>query len=160
MEIVGIIFAVIFFLAGFAGIFLPYLPDAPLVFLGALLYYFFAGFSTGSIWLIIVLLVLTVLVVLADFLAGLYGVKRLGGSIQAQIFSFIGGLVGLFVWNIPGLILGTLLGAILGELISGAKLQKSIKVGVASLLGFMGGVLFKVVVMVVMLGVFIFEIVF
>lgn len=155
MEIVGAILAIIFIIAGFAGILVPLLPDAPLVFVGAFLYWAFNGFTGISGWLIALLFVLTLIVVIADYFAGAYGVKRLGGSGTAQALSFIGGLIGLSVGNIPGLILGTLIGAVFGELIREGDIQKSVKIGFASLLGFLGGVLFKVIMLVVMTGLFI-----
>lgn len=152
MEVFVIIIAVLCILTGFAGIFIPFLPDAPLVFLGAFLAWLLSGGEQLSVWVLAIQFTLMAIVVAADFLAGAYGVKRLGGSKLAQWFSLLGGIIGLFVGNLWGLILGTLIGAVVGELFIEGDIEKSIKVGFASVLGFLGGVLFKVIVLVLMSG--------
>lgn len=160
MEIIAIIIALTCIIAGFIGIIAPYLPDAPLVFLGIFLYAVLTGFNEVGIWFVVAQLIATIIISLADYAAGAYGVKRLGGSTAAQICSMIGGLIGLISANITGLIIGTLLGAMIGELFQGSDINKSIKIGVASVMGFLGGALFKIIAMIVMSGVFVAAIIF
>ncbi len=153
MEIFIICVAIICIFAGFAGIFVPFVPDAPVVFLGVFLVWLLSGGEQLSTWVLMVEFMLMVIVVMADFLAGVYGVKRLGGSKIAQWFSLLGGVSGIFIGNIWGLILGTLIGAVVGELLVEGDIQKSIKVGFASVLGFLGGVLFKIGALLIMSGI-------
>ncbi|MBU1118300.1 DUF456 domain-containing protein [Patescibacteria group bacterium] len=155
IEVVAILATIILILAGFAGLFVPYLPDAPLVFGGILLFAIADGFGHVHPVTIVVLGLITLFVTVIDLVAAELGVKKLGGSTLAMVLSIAGGIVGVIGWNIAGLIAGTFLGALLGELIKTGDIKQSIKVSVGSLLGFLAGTLFKVIVMVIMVGVFV-----
>jgi len=155
-----IILTFVLILAGFAGLFLPYLPDAPLVFAGVLLFSIYNGFEVIHPITVVVLGLLTLVVIIIDLFSSQLGVKKLGGSTLALVLSFFLGLIALILWNIPGLIIGTLGGALLGEFIKSGDLKQSIKVSMGSLLGFLSGLLCKGIIMIWLVGIFVGALIF
>ena len=92
-------------LVGVAGSILPGVPSTPLVLLGAILHKLYFG-TTGVGWLVMsVLVAVTALSLGMDYLASVYGAKRLGATWRGATGAMVGGLVGLF-FNLPGILLG------------------------------------------------------
>jgi len=98
----------IFFLAGLAGSIIPGMPGPPVVFAGALIYGLLTGFAEIGWMLLLVLGLLAAVSQLLDYLASAYGAKKFGGSSWGIWGSLIAGLVGFFIFNIPGMIAGLL----------------------------------------------------
>lgn len=151
----------IFFLAGIIGSILPGLPGPPFVFIGVLIYGLVKGFSDIG-WIILVVLGgLTILSQVLDYLASAYGAKKFGGSSWGIWGSLAGGLIGFFIFAVPGMILGLFAGAVLLELWKGGKdTRGALKVGGGSLLGFLGGTLVKVIFSLLMIGIFLAKVLF
>jgi len=148
----------IFFLAGLAGSIIPGMPGPPLVFAGALIYGLLTGFADVGWVILLVLGVLAALSQLLDYLASACGARKFGGSKWGVWGSVIGGLVGFFIFNIPGMIVGLFAGAFLMEWWKGKKeALLALKVGGGSLLGFLGGTLMKVIFSLLMIGIFLVD---
>ena len=140
-------------LVGLAGAVVPVLPGIPLIFGGIWLIAGIDGYRhLGRGWLIGIGL-LAGLGVVVDLVAGALGAKRVGASRQAVTGALLGTLVGL-LFGLPGLLLGPFLGAALGELVAGKDLLRSTQVGVGASLGFLLGAIVKLVVSLMMLGLF------
>ncbi|MDF9407339.1 MAG: hypothetical protein A4E52_00254 [Pelotomaculum sp. PtaB.Bin013] len=151
MSLVGIVIAVVFFTAGIIGTIMPVLPGAPLIWLGMLIYGIFVKFNNMS-WLFFAGQGLVVaLVFLIDYLAGVWGVKRYGGSKAAVWGSVIGGILGILLLGPFGLIFGPFIGAVAGELYRKSDLNKAFQVGIGTLIGFLGGTILKLAVEVLMI---------
>ena len=160
IEILLWVMVSIFFLAGLAGSIIPGMPGPPVVFAGALIYGLLTGFTEMGWVMLLVLGLLAAVSQLLDYLASAYGAKKFGGSGWGIWGSLIGGLIGFFVFNIPGMIVGLFAGAVLMELWKGKKdTRAALKVGGGSLLGFMGGMLMKVVFSLLMIGLFLFDVI-
>ncbi|NQS76017.1 MAG: DUF456 domain-containing protein [Peptococcaceae bacterium] len=151
MSIIGIIIAILFFIAGLIGTVLPLLPGAPLIWLGMLLYGLIAGFDNLPWTFFLGQGLVVVLVFIVDYLAGAWGVHRYGGSREAIWGSVIGALLGLVLLGPFGLIFGPFLGAVAGELYLNNTLDKAFKVGVGTLVGFFGGLVIKLAIEVIMI---------
>ena len=159
-EILLWVLVSIFFLAGLAGSIIPGMPGPPVVFAGALVYGLITGFSEMGWMMLLVLGLLAAVSQLLDYLASAYGAKKFGGSGWGIWGSLIGGLIGFFVFAIPGMIIGLFGGAVLMELWKGKKdTRAALKVGGGSLLGFLGGMLMKVVFSLLMIGLFLFDVI-
>jgi len=145
----------IFCLAGLLGSVVPSVPGPPLVFLGALLYSLFHGFIPVGWLTLLVLAVIAALSQVLDYLASAYGARKFGGSKWGIWGSILGGLLGFILFSIAGMIIGLFAGAFLLEWWKGDKeLPAALKVGGGSLLGFLGGTLMKVVLSLLMMGIF------
>jgi hypothetical protein len=143
-------------LIGFAGIILPFLPDLVLVFLGALVYGLYTGFSTVSLSVVIIFGVLAILSFLIDIISSTLGAKAQKASKWGQIGAVVGGLVGIFTSGIFGIILGPVLGVVLFEILFAKRnFNQALNAGLGSLVGFIFGSLLKLSLAVFMIGWFI-----
>lgn len=144
MDVLIYVFSFLLLVGGIAGCVLPVLPGAPLGYAGLLLLHFTgrADFSTTQLvtWLIIV-----VVLQIVDFITPLLGSKYTGGSEFGNRGCVAGTLIGMFFlpW---GIIVGPFIGAVAGEMLGGSDLPHAIRAGIGTLIGFLFGILVKVVV--------------
>lgn len=116
-----------FFTVGVLGTVLPALPGATLIWLGMLVYGFFVKFQNLP-WTFYAGQGLAVLLIfLVDYLAGIWGVRRYGGSREAVWGSVLGGLLGVLLLGPFGLIFGPFIGAVAGELYRRSPLIRPLK---------------------------------
>ena len=147
-----LIIASLFFLIGLAGTVIPGLPGSPLIFIGMLIYGYFEGFVKLT-WTFYLLQGLAVaFIFLLDYLAGVWGVKRYGGSRVAVWGSIIGSILGLIILGPLGIIIGPFLGAITGELISHKSIGQAVRAGWGTVIGFLGGLFLKLAVEIAMIA--------
>lgn len=157
IVIVAIVWILIF--VGLVGTILPGLPGVGLVFGGMLLYALYFGVATIGMTTLIILGVVTVFSFLIDLLASLYGAKRFGASRYGLIGSLALGIIGLVFLSLPGLFLGVFAGAVVGEYFLAKKsAEAALKAGLGSVLGFLSGAVLKLIVALVMIGVFVAKI--
>jgi uncharacterized protein YqgC (DUF456 family) len=130
---------------GVLGNALPVIPGAPLNFL-ALIMLYFAKAGSVSFGALIIFGILTILAVVSDNVLPLLGAKVYGSSKYGIIGSLIGMLVGFVAFSFLGMIVGMMLGTIGGELWAGKKQGVAIKSGMASFVGMIASIIFKVLV--------------
>lgn len=140
---------------GAAGTILPVVPGTPLIFLAALGYGLYEHFQNITISVLAVLFFLMVVSLLIDYFAGVVGAKKYGATRYGTWGSFLGGIVGVVIFNIPGLLIGPFAGAVIGELVSGKKIDQALKVGLGSVLGLAGGAFFKFVIALAMIVIYV-----
>lgn len=157
-EVIINIATALLILIGFVGIFLPVLPSTPIIFAGTLVYAINDKFENVGWKTYTFLAILMIIGLVLDYVAGVYGAKKFGSTKWGILGSFIGGIVGVIVLNLIGLILGAIIGAVAFELLAGQSLKKSIKAGGGVLLGFLGGVILKTIIALIMIGIFLWQI--
>lgn len=140
--------------AGLAGTILPALPGTVLIYAGILLGAWIDHFSRIGPVTLIVTGLLMVLAQVLDYVAGLLGAKQAGASRQALIGAMLGTVVGLFM-GLVGVFFMPLVGAVIGEYWARQHGTQSIKVGLYTWAGIMVGLLGKIVIAFVMIGVFV-----
>ena len=148
MDVLWIILASLFILAGIVGCLVPLLPGPPLVYVGFL---FVQLKETPPFTLNFMLLWAAIVIVVSvlDYLIPVYGTKKLGGS----KYGMWGCTIGLFagVWFGPwGIVLGPFAGAFLGELFASNQSDTALKAALGSFIGFLFSTLLKLVVCVIM----------
>ncbi|HSR10310.1 MAG TPA: DUF456 domain-containing protein, partial [Thermodesulfobacteriota bacterium] len=153
-HVIVVLVTVLLMAAGLVGCVVPFLPGSPLIVLGAFLYAWHTEFQTVTWVTLLVLVVLAVASHLLEFFASALGVKRFGGSGWGMTGAAIGAFLGLF-GGIPGLILGPFLGAFLLELLHTRRLEVSLRSGWGTFIGFLFGTLGKVVIALIMIGIFV-----
>jgi uncharacterized protein YqgC (DUF456 family) len=154
MDIALWVLAVFLIVVGVVGTVLPALPGAILVFAGIALAAWIDGFTRISGWTVGVLGALTAVAWLTDYVASAAGAKKVGASKEAILGAAIGTLVGVFT-GLVGLVFMPLAGAAAGELYARRDLVRAGQVGVATWIGLMVGMVAKVVIVFVMVGIFI-----
>ena len=140
-------------LLGLAGIVLPALPGTALVLAGIVLGAWIDDFTRIGWFAITIVTVLAVLSWVMEYAAAPLGAKRAGASRQAVIGAAVGTVIGIFM-GLVGVFFMPLVGAAIGEFIARKDSGRAMKVGVATWLGLMAGMLAKVVLAFMMVGVF------
>ena len=138
---------------GLAGLLLPALPGAPLIFLGLVAAAWAEDFAhVGWGWLAL-LAVLAALSYAVDFAATALGAKRFGASPRAVLGAVLGGFAGLFFGPI-GLVLGPFVGATLGEFTVRRDFEAAQRAGFGATLGLLLGGVAKLALAFAMIGIF------
>lgn len=138
---------------GVAGTVLPALPGTLFVLAGIVLGAWIDDFTRVG-WLpVATVSVLAVIAWVLDYVAGLMGAKKAGASTLALVGAALGTVVGLFM-GLVGVFFMPLVGAAVGEYIAQKNEARALKVGVATWLGIMVGMIAKVVIAFMMIGVF------
>jgi uncharacterized protein YqgC (DUF456 family) len=147
------VLAVLLVLVGLAGVVLPALPGAVLIFVGLLLAAWADGFARVGVPTLVLLGVIAAATYAVDLAASALGAKRAGASTRAVVGAALGTLVGLFL-GLPGLILGPLAGAILLEWTKHRDLERAKRVGMAAWIGFAVGSAVKIALAFSMIAIF------
>lgn len=147
------ILGVILTFTGLAGMLLPFLPGAPLLFLGLLFGAWAENFHYIGVGTLLVLFGMAALTYVVEFAASILGVKKYGGSRRAMVGAVLGGLIGIF-FGIPGIVLGPFVGAVLGELSLQRSLDQASRAGFGTVIGLAVGVAGKLAIGIAMVGIF------
>jgi hypothetical protein len=145
--------AVALIVIGLVGVVLPAVPGTMLIFAGLVLGAWADGFTRVGPGTLVVLGLLAAASYGIDFAAAALGAKRLGASRRAMAGAALGTLLGL-MFGLPGLIVGPFLGALLGELTANRDLIHAGRMGVAAWVGFAIGMVVKVAMAFLMIGIF------
>ncbi|MBV5327536.1 MAG: DUF456 domain-containing protein [Chlorobium sp.] len=150
--VLWIISAILTF-TGLAGLLLPLVPGAPLLFLGLLLGAWAEGFRYIGVRTLLLLAAMAALTYVVEFVASILGVKKYGGSRRAMVGAAVGGIVGIF-FGIPGILLGPFVGAVIGELSLQRSLDEASRAGFGTVVGLAIGVAGKLAIGIAMIGIF------
>ena len=149
--------------AGLVGTVLPVLPGTALVLAGIVLGAWIDDFTRVGPVMLAVIGVLAVLAWVLEYVAGLMGAKRAGASRLALVGAAVGTVVGLFM-GLVGVLFMPLVGAAAGEYWARRGQlqpgQQAVRVGVATWVGIMVGIVAKVVIAFVMVGLFLAALLF
>jgi uncharacterized protein YqgC (DUF456 family) len=147
------VLSILLIVAGLAGTVLPALPGTALVLAGIALAAWIDDFTRiGGLTLTLVA-VLAALAWVLDVVAGLLGAQRVGASREALIGAALGTVVGLFM-GLVGVLFMPLVAAAIGEYVARRDHAQALKVGTATWLGMMLGMIAKVVLAFMMVGLF------
>ncbi len=152
-TLILLLFGAILSIIGLAGTLLPFLPGAPLLFVGLLLCAWAENFQYVGAGTLLVLAAMAALTWLVEFLASVLGVKKFGGSRRAMLGAALGGVVGMFLGP-AGILLGPFVGAVLGEMSLDRSLDQAGRAGFGTVVGLAIGVAGKLAIAIAMLGLF------
>jgi uncharacterized protein len=141
-------------IAGLAGTVLPVLPGTLLVLAGIVLGAWIDDFTRVGWPILVTVSVLALLAWVLDYAAGLMGAQRAGASRQAITGAAIGTVAGIFM-GFVGVLFMPLVGAAVGEYIARKNHGQAMRVGVATWLGILVGLVAKVVIAFMMSGIFV-----
>ncbi len=145
---------------GLWGVLLPVLPGIPLIFGAAFVFAIIEGFELITWNTIALFAILTAASLLIDYLATMYGVRRMGGTKLGMVGALAGMFIGLLTSGLPGLIIGSFVGAYGFELIGGKRSSEALRSSTGSFIGLIGGGVIKFAVGAVMIGIFVWRIIF
>lgn len=148
------VLAVLLILVGIAGTVLPALPGTAFVLGGIVLAAWIDDFTRVGAATVAIVAVLAVIAWVLDYVAGLLGARKAGASREAILGAGIGTVAGLLM-GLVGVLFMPLVGAAVGEYIARRDERKAVHVGVATWLGIMAGMVAKVVIAFMMVGIFV-----
>jgi uncharacterized protein len=146
-------------LIGLVGTVLPVLPGIVLIYVTYTVYGYFSAWQLFGLQTIILWGVVTILSLFIDYYGAIIGAQRSKSSLLGMWGSFAGAVIGLILFHLIGLVLGTFAGAVIGELMAGRPAGQALKSGKATLIGFLAGTLVKVIIALLMVGTFIWQVV-
>ena len=137
--------AVIFVIVGAVGTVAPILPGVPLSWVGLLILKFIPSVKDDVSWVVIVLLgIVTIGVTILDNILPMWGTKKMGGNKKVVWGATIGLLIGFFFGPL-GIIFGPFVGALAGGLIGGNKMRPALKHASGAFLGYIAGLVIKLI---------------
>ncbi|QKG84501.1 DUF456 family protein [Kroppenstedtia pulmonis] len=147
MDAIWWILIILLFVTAFIGLLVPVLPDIPLMVIGFALYHFLVDSHSLNLWFWVGAVLLAIVVTVTDYVAGGIAVKTYGGSRYSTIASILG--AGVFGLLFPpwGILFGPVVAVILVELSLKKSFPQAVKLGFGTLIGFLGGVIVKGVLM-------------
>jgi len=144
---------------GMAGAILPVLPGAVLVLAGVVLGAWIDGFTRVGVPIVVAVAVLAVLSWVVDYLSGVMGAQRAGASRQAVTGALLGTVAGVFM-GLVGVLFMPFVGALVGEWLARRDQGQALRVGLATWLGTLLGMVAKVALAFMMLGLYIVALLF
>ena len=148
------ILSALLIVVGVAGTVLPALPGVILVLAGIVLGAWIDDFTRVSGVTVTVVTVLAIAAWLIEYLAGVMGARKAGASKEAIAGALIGTVLGIFT-GLWGLLFLPLLGAVIGQCLVDRDVIRARNVGIATWLGMAVGMLAKVVLTFLMIGIFV-----
>tara|TARA_B110000438_G_scaffold178506_1_gene170619 strand:+ start:384 stop:866 length:483 start_codon:yes stop_codon:yes gene_type:complete len=142
MDIIIICVVAFILLLGIIGCFVPVMPGPPISYVALLVFHFFSSYNIdkNTLWLwALIVIVVTVF----DLWVQIYGVKKFGGTKKAVNGSIIGLIIGIFLFPPFGIIIGPFLGAFIGAKMDDSDVNKSLKIALGALAGFILGTIVK-----------------
>ncbi len=146
--------AVIFFLVGIVGLFLPVVPSLPLVWIGIVIYAFFTGFESVTTDIVIFTGIIALVGTIIDFVASAVGAKAYGSSWRGMVGALIGGVIGMLVFSVIGLLVGSTIGAFGAEYVTHRDQGRAIRAMWGTMIGFVFGLVVKAIATVWMIILF------
>lgn len=141
-------------LLGLAGTVLPALPGTLFVLAGIVIGAWIDDFTRIGWGSVVAVTVLAVLAWALDYAGGVLGAQKAGASREAIVGAALGTVAGIFM-GLVGVLFMPLVGAAIGEYLVRRQHKRAIKVGVATWIGIMAGLVAKVVIAFVMIGIFV-----
>ena len=146
--------ALIVMFIGLAGVLLPLVPGIALIWLTALIYAIAEGFNNLDPITMIVLSVIAIPGITADIWASSLGAKAGGASLWSILASLLGGIVGFFLYNLPGALVGSLVSLIAAELLRVKDWRLVLKAGTGWIAGSLLSTAAQIVIGIIMICIF------
>jgi uncharacterized protein len=124
----------------------PIFPGVQIAWIGLVIFAWYHHFQSVSIWGVVVFALLVMSTFIVDLIAPALAVKGQKASREGTWGALLGGMLGVFVLGPIGILLGPFIGALLGEMIHAANSEHALRVAASSLLSFLIGTGFKLIV--------------
>jgi uncharacterized protein YqgC (DUF456 family) len=155
MDVLLWVVAVALIAVGVAGVVLPALPGIAFVYGGIVLGAWIGHFEKISSGTIIALGVLAAIGIAIDYVASTVAAQRAGASKLGLIGAAVGTVVGIFM-GLIGVFFMPLVGAAVGEYLARRDALRAGRIGIATWLGLLAGIVVKLAIVFAMIGVFVF----
>ncbi|MGZ9818165.1 DUF456 domain-containing protein [Peribacillus simplex] len=151
---------ILLFVISFVGIVYPIIPSVVAIWGGFVVYQFLINPNELSLWFWISMVILSAVLIAADLIANSYFVKKNGGSKTSEKIAAIATIIGSFVFPPFGIILVPFLAVLVTVYILHKDAMKATKIGFATIIGFLGGSVAKILIQLLMIVWFIFTVIY
>ena len=155
METLLWLIVIVLFALSFIGLVFPIIPSSIALWLGFVIYHFFINQSELTLTFWLMMTVLTAILIISDFIASRYFVNRFGGSKKGEYAAMVGLVFGVFILPPVGIIIVPFLTVMLIELAEQRSFKEAFYSSIGSLIGFLSGMAIKVIIQLLMVGIFI-----
>ncbi|KFZ39884.1 MULTISPECIES: DUF456 domain-containing protein [Thermoactinomyces] len=138
---------ILLFILAYVGLVAPALPDAPLMIAGFAVYHFLIDSEPLGFGFWITTLILAILLILVDYFSSSVAVKKYGGNAASVTAAIVGVVLFPFIMGPVGVIVGPFLCVFVLELLLKKSFSKALYIAYGTLVGFLGGILMKLIVM-------------
>ena len=155
MEITIAIIVILLMLPGLVGIVLPIFPGLPYIWLVALAYGWFTGFTTITLAQIGWLALFPLVGFFIDYLAGVVGIRLAGGSLKVLCWGTLGMVLGTLLLPPFGGLFGLGISVFIAEIVNKRRPIQATTTSLSAIFGQATGMAINLVVGIVMIGLFI-----
>ncbi len=127
--------AVICFMVGLMASFLPILPGTVIAWAGIVIHKLWLMEASVPWWFLGVATGFVLLAQGLDMACTYWGAKKFGATWRGALGGVIGGILGVLIFNIPGLFLGPIIGVVAAETLGGRDLFQAGKAGIGTIVG-------------------------
>ena len=159
MDVLLWVIAVVLIAIGVAGVVIPALPGIALVYGGILLGAWIGHFEKVGTGTLVTLGVLAIIGFVIDYAATTLAAQKAGASRLGLIGAAIGTVAGIFT-GLVGIVFMPLVGAAIGEYLARRDALHAGRVGLATWLGLLAGIVAKLAIVFAMVGVFVLKLAF
>jgi hypothetical protein len=159
MDVLLWVIAVALIAIGVAGVVIPALPGIALVYGGILLGAWIGHFEKVGTGTLVTLGVLAIIGFVIDYAATTLAAQKAGASRLGLIGAAIGTVAGIFT-GLVGIVFMPLVGAAIGEYLARRDALHAGRVGLATWLGLLAGIVAKLAIVFAMVGVFVLKLAF
>jgi len=159
MDVLLWVVAVALIAVGVAGVVLPALPGIAFVYGGIVLGAWIGHFEQVGSGTVIALGILAAIGIGIDYAATTIAAQKAGASKLGLIGAAVGTIAGIFT-GLIGIFFLPLVGAAIGEFLARRDALRAGRVGVATWLGLLAGIVAKLAIVFVMIGVFVLALLF
>lgn len=153
------VLAVALIVIGVAGVVLPALPGIAFVYGGIVLGAWIGDFKQVGSGTLVALGILAAIGMAIDYAATTIAAQKAGASKLGLIGAAIGTIAGVFT-GLIGIFIMPLVGAAIGEFVARRDALRAGRVGVATWLGLLAGIVAKLAIVFAMIGVFVAALIF
>jgi uncharacterized protein len=157
-QMAGLVLALLVMGLGVVGSVIPGVPSTPLILVAAVGHRWYFGLESASNLILLALGALTLFSIALDYLATIFGARRLGATWRGLVGGVLGLILGAVFFNIPGLLAGPFVGALLFEMAGGRELGPSARAGLGAVIGLVVGTLGRIGCGLVMAGLFVYSV--
>lgn len=138
---------ILLFILAYIGLVAPALPDAPLLIAGFAVYHFLINPDRLGFGFWITALILAILLILVDYVSSSIAVKKYGGNALSITAAIVGVILFPFIMGPVGVIAGPFICVFVLELLFKKSASKALHIAYGTLVGFLGGILTKLIVL-------------
>lgn len=139
------------FIISFIGLLYPIIPSSLIIWIGFLLYHFMINGNVLSSVFWIVMGVFTVVLILSDIVMNSYFVKRFGGSKSGERGAGVAVIISSFIIPPFGILIIPPIVVLVIEMLHNRTFKEAFLASTGSLIGFLGGMLAKVIIQLIMI---------